>query len=426
MTAVSTAQTAAALGPALATIALQMQLSEINGLVRTNIALTSQVLSTIRNAQWAELTALVTTIDNVIDHAREIGSVPKSLWESVAGKKADVQKQLDQYLVNVRNHIQQIHRLESRARRYYLETNAEAILFDANALLSSVKAWAGYQALHAARARAAGAEDAGEAQLVDSIARHTGTALKSAIAETTNLVDSLARELRIIAELPGPSTLLWKRKDAAAARQTSARLLEVIQPLADALRPPAPPLQAPDVVCAPASLDLQPYLRLLRWFLEDDEDLRVLALPHQVDALGPISAILSGAKEKLAAVWDESTVKTMVAVTDQRIITTSTNTFLEQGEIRQSLPLDQVRYVRAATAPDASGFLAIDLITRGENIRWLFRDDVDAHHVGGLAAVLAESMTIPDEERDQLRQRHHAPIEASKKEPTEAGETNET
>ena len=56
VTAVSAAQTAAAIGPALAMVALQMQLSEITGLVRTNIALTSQVLTTIRNEQWAELT----------------------------------------------------------------------------------------------------------------------------------------------------------------------------------------------------------------------------------------------------------------------------------------------------------------------------------------------------------------------------------
>ncbi|MGW1626012.1 hypothetical protein [Streptomyces sp. NPDC002172] len=40
VTAVSAAQTAAALGPALAMVGLQIQLSEVTGLVRTNIALT--------------------------------------------------------------------------------------------------------------------------------------------------------------------------------------------------------------------------------------------------------------------------------------------------------------------------------------------------------------------------------------------------
>ena len=89
-------------------VALQMQLSEITGLVRTNIALTSQVLTTIRNEQWAELTGLVATIDRAVDHAREVGSVPTSLWDSVAGSEAPLRKQLDLYRLNVRGHIGQI------------------------------------------------------------------------------------------------------------------------------------------------------------------------------------------------------------------------------------------------------------------------------------------------------------------------------
>jgi len=240
--------------------------------------------------------------------------------------------------------------------------------------------------------------------------------LDSALAETTRLVDSLTRELRIIAELPGRDTLplTGKRRDSKAARQTSARLLEAIEPLADALHPPAPPLEAPGVVCAPESLDLKPYLRILRWFLEDDENLRVLAFPDQLDALGPIGAILGVATEKLAAARDKASAKTLVAVTDRRIIAAKTNAFLEQGEIRQDIPIDRVRYVRAATTQDRSARLAIDLITRHENIRWLFHADIDNTQVDALAAVLAESMTIPDAERDELQRRRFAPIEAGK------------
>ncbi|MDX2938562.1 hypothetical protein [Streptomyces ipomoeae] len=419
VTAVSAAQTAAALGPALAMVALQMQLSEITGLVRTNIALTSQVLTTIRNEQWAELTGLVATVDRAVDQAREVGSVPTSLWDSVAGGEASLRKQLDLYRLNVRGHVGQIDRPDTRRHREYLQTNAEAIVFDAYALLSSVKAWTGYQALRAGRARAAGREDADEARLVDVIARDTRTELDSALAETRSLVASLTRELRIIAELPGRDTLsqslTGKRRDSKAARQTSARLLEAIEPLADALHPPAPPLEASGVVCAPESLDLEPYLRILRWFLEDGETLRVLGFPDQLDALGPISAILGGAKEKLAAARDRAVANTLVAVTDRRIITAKTNAFLEQGEIRQDIPIDQVRYVRAATAQDRSARLAIDLITRDESIRWLFRADIDNTQVDALAAVLAESMTIPDVEREELQRRRYAPIEAGKK-----------
>ncbi|MGV4891371.1 hypothetical protein ACSR0Z_33260 [Streptomyces viridosporus] len=415
--AVSKAQTAASIGPALAMVALQVMLSEVSGLVRTNLAVTNQVLTAIRKDQWAELTGLVAAIDRAVDQAREIESVPTSLWEDIAGSGALLQKQLELYRGNVRDHVGQIGQPDARSHREYLQTNAEAIVFDAHALLSSLKAWTGYHALRAARARAAGREDAAEAQYAEVIARDTRAEFDSALAETTSLVDALTRELRIIAELAGPDAwpLPGKRKDVKAARETSARLLEAIEPLADALHPPTPSLGAPNVVCAPESLDLEPYLRILRWFLGDGESLRVLGFPDQLDALGPVSAILGGAKEKLAAARDKAAVKTLVAVTNRRILTAKTNAFLEQGEIRQDIPTDQVRYVRAATTQDRSARLAVDLITRDENIRWLFHVDIDNTQVDALAAVLAESMTIPDAERDELQRRRHAPIEAGEK-----------
>jgi len=416
MSAVNGAQMAAAIGPALATIAIQMQLSEITGLVRTNIALTTQVLSTIRTEQWSELTGLVNTIERTVDQARELGSVPDSLWQSIAGSAAVLNKQRELYRDNVRGHVRQINGADAGRRREYLQTNAEAIVFDTHALLSSLKAWTGYQALRAGKARTAGRDDADEARLVDLIARDTHVELSSALTETRNLVDSLRHELRLIAELAGrgdslvPSLLGW-RKDAKAARQISARLLEGIQPLADALHPPAPPLETPGVVCAPESLELEPFLRILRWFLGDEETLRVLAFPDQLDAVGTLSSLLGGAKEMLTP-WEKAATRTMVAVTDRRIITARTNAFLEEGVLGGDVPIDHVRYVRAATTQDQNARVAIDLITRDENIRWLFPASIENAHVGPFAAVLAESMTIPDVERDGLRREHLVTVEA--------------
>ncbi|MFF9917440.1 hypothetical protein ACF1HG_07730 [Streptomyces globisporus] len=405
--AVSKAQTAASIGPALAMVGLQMMLSEVSGLVRTNLAVTRQVLADIRKDQWAELTGLVAAIDRAVDQAREIESVPTSLWEDVAGSGALLQKQLELYQGNVRDHVSQIGRADTRTRREYLQTNAEAIAFDAYALLSSLKAWTGYHALRAARARAAGLEDAAEAQYAEVIARDTRAEFDSALAASTSLIDALTRELRITAELPGPDVwpLPGKRKDVKAAREVSARLLEAIEPLADTLHPPTPPIEAPGVVCAPESLDSDPYLRILRWLLEDGEALRVLGFPEQLDALGPLSAIVGGAKEKLAAARDKTAAKTLVAVTDRRIVIAKANAFLEQAEIRQAIPIDQVRYVRATITQDRSARLAIDLITREENIRWLFHADIDSAQVNALTAVLAESMRIPDAEREELQRR---------------------
>jgi hypothetical protein len=408
-TAINTAELAATLGPVLAMIAIQMQLSEVAGLARTNIALTSQVIKGIRNEQWSELTALVASIDRAIARAREIEAVPPSLWDGVAGTEPALRKQRDLYRMNVSNHVRQI-RHDEPGRRAYLEANAEAILFDAHALLSSLKAWTGYQALHAARARAAGAENPDEARLVDVIARDTRAALEPALADITGLVDALTRELRVIAELPGRATLPLsaKRKDSAAVRLTAAQLLEAIQPLADALHPPAPALDAPGAVCAPESLELEPYLRILRWFLQDGEKLRALGFPDEPDAPDAISSILSGARGMLAAARDKATVRTLAVVTDRRVVIGRTDSFLELAEVRQEIPVDQVRYVRVATSQDRNSRSTIDLITRDENIRWQFPADVDNTRVDTLAAVLAESMTIPDAEREELRRRNHA------------------
>ncbi|MFE7625219.1 hypothetical protein [Streptomyces sp. NPDC057509] len=411
--AVSAAQTAASIGPALAMVALQMQLSEVTSLVRTGIALTSQVLASIRKEQRAELTALVATVDRAIGQAREVESVPTSLWLSLAGSETALRKQLELYRQNVNDHVRQINRPEAQSHREYLQTNAESIVFDAFALLDSLKAWVGYKTLQAGRARDAGREDAGETKFVDVIVRDTRTEFVSALAETTRLVGSLTRELRIIAELPGRDTLVLpgRRRDARAAREISSRLLEAVEPLSDALRPPPPALGAPDVVCAPKSLGLAPYLNILRWFLDDGETLRVLGFPEQLDALGPISTILGGAKDKVAAARDRTTVKTMVLVTDRRIITAKASSFLEQAEIRQDIPTDHVRYVRSTITPDKNARMAIDLITRDENNRWLFHADIDSAQVGALAAVLSESMSIPDVERNELQRRRPTSIE---------------
>ncbi|WP_207312402.1 hypothetical protein [Lentzea alba] len=253
VSAVSKAPIAASVGPALAMVALQMMLNEVSGLVRTNLAATNQVLTTLRKEQWAELMGLVGAIDRAVDQAREIESVPTSLWDDVAGSGALLQKQLELYQRNVRDHVKQISRPDARGYREYLQTNAESITFDVHALLSSLNAWTGYHALRAARARAAGREDAAEAHYAEVIARDTRAEFDSTLAETTSLADALVRQLRITVELREPDAWLLsgKRKDVKAARATSTRLLEAIEPLADALHPPVPPLEAPDVICGP-------------------------------------------------------------------------------------------------------------------------------------------------------------------------------
>ena len=68
-------------------VALQMALSDVTTAVKTNTALLNQTLTTIRNEQWAELTGHVETMERATTHAKEIGSVPETLWQRIARTK---------------------------------------------------------------------------------------------------------------------------------------------------------------------------------------------------------------------------------------------------------------------------------------------------------------------------------------------------
>ncbi|MES9541333.1 hypothetical protein [Actinomadura sp. NPDC000600] len=137
LTKVSTAERMAAVGPALAMVALQLQLSEVAGLVKTNIALTSQVLTTMYHEQWSTLKGLVKAVDTALGEAQELELVTPHVWETIAPKRAELLKARDQYRENVGGHIRKIKKLAVHGRREYLEMNAEAIVFDTYALRSS-------------------------------------------------------------------------------------------------------------------------------------------------------------------------------------------------------------------------------------------------------------------------------------------------
>ena len=226
----------ATIGPALAMVALQMALSDVTTAVKTNTALLNQTLTTIRNEQWAELTGHVETMERATTHAKEIGSVPETLWQRIAPYEATLRKHMELYRKNVQDHIKQLDTLDGKEERQYLITNA--ILFDTHALLFSLRAHTQFQVLHAYRARVNETNDPDEAKLFDIIVNDTRAEVKVCRNTATTLVAALTRQLRLIAELPGRRTLpLLPQRRSKQSQLTSAQLLEAIEPLADALNP---------------------------------------------------------------------------------------------------------------------------------------------------------------------------------------------
>ena len=391
--------TIAAIGPAVAMIALQMQLGEISSLVRTSIALTTQTLKAIRNEQWSELESLADSIDDASQKVREIGAITDTLWESIAPMGQSIRKQMGLYWKNVTGHIQEIRKSDGNTRRQYLESNAEAIVFDTYALLTSLKTHATYQALMATQARKRSETDKKESNLFEKITRDTPSEIKESLEEIGQLTESLVRELRIIAELPGRATmpLTKKRRDAKAAKLTCAQLLEAIEPLADALHPAVDTPAVPETVCAPDGLDLDPYLHVLRWFLEDGEQLHGIAFPYEASAHNFSEKLPAAALSKLVdAGWQAGKVafSTFIAVTDRRIITANPKKLLRHGELGATYPLDDVKDVHLKTDNTDHVCPLIGVTTKQSDIRWMFPARADQTSIEDLATTMDDLASV--------------------------------
>ncbi|MDN5912857.1 MAG: hypothetical protein L0H71_09305 [Yaniella sp.] len=297
-----------------------------------------------------------------------------------------------------------------------------------------MKAHTGYQALRAARARSNGETSDDEAKLVEVITVDTSEQFEVSISLAAGLVKDLTRELRIIAELPGRAALpLSKKRRASKASQlTCQQLLDSIQPLADSLNPPGKQLHAPAVSCVPEGIDLDQYLHVLRWFIEDDESLSAIAFAYEPGthnfagiipaALGArVDATWSALKSnRRATVIDKIATPTLVAVTDRRIISASPRSLAHQGEIRDSVPLGEVQFVRTQSMQANAVRPTVDIITADRDVRWMFPEEADPKHIDLLSQVIDAGMkdaqsirSLPEEDPEFDSNRLLSEVEAT-------------
>lgn len=394
----------AAIGPAIAMLALQMQLGEISGLVRTNIELTSQTLRSIRAQQWAELEGVVGTIDNALEQVHEVGAVPQTVWDKIAPIEQDCRKQVELYQDNVRRHVKELQKHRDTARRQFLETNAEAIVFDVFAMLNSLKAYASYQAIHASKARVNSIQDESEGRLFDRIMHKTPQEVAESMGEIRSLVGAVTRELRIIAELPGRAMLplTKKRRDSKTSQLTCGHLLKVLTPISNSLHAHKPTFEVPEIVCGPVDLDLLPYLKVLRWFLEDGEKVRAIAFPYAVSKHNLTGLIPKVLGARVDSTWDAlgQGVKAnaiaavasgeFVCVSDRRLIVTSPRALVREGSITDLYSSSDIKFIRAPELRADSARRTLEVVTLDRDLKWLFPAAAPAEQIQSLATLINE------------------------------------
>ena len=189
---------------------------------------------------------------------------------------------------------------------------------------------------------------------------------------------------------------------------TSAQLLEVIEPLANALNPIRNKLDSATTITtiAPEGYDTDVYVRILRCLLNDNEHLLAIAFPHQMDSNNPLTMVSTAFDLKMDASWNllrlEKKIGTVskavsasfIAVIDARIITANPHDFRNHGTIKGEVPRSEVRHIRFTPADNDNSCAKIDVTTEKIDLHWIFPAAANTDNISALAKILETTREV--------------------------------
>lgn len=373
----------AAIGPAVAMVAVQMQLNNISkqvSAVQQTVLQTQRMLEDWNNADFHGTQRVVRRI---FRKSTEEGTVSNTNWEQLSGLSNDIERHRDYYKERIHRHAQELQSCQNNVseRRNYITEHRGSILFDSFAALNCIQTWCYYFELAHERARINGERPT----LTHNEIR---AEVEDDVQIQRTLLRELMREFHIISELPGEWTLPYfqKRQDQTASRDTATKLLEQLNELAQQLGIKENPVPNPDATCAPANYDVSPYTQILRWYLDEGEKLEALIFPvdrlsHRLLAMGAdqftntvnTSAWSMLPQAKDSTNWSLGRVRRatrravkvspeMVAVTDRRIVTADPQKFIQKGIVKEEFSINDV----TPTFTDTDDALPELHLTQGE------------------------------------------------------------
>lgn len=204
------------------------------------------------------------------------------------------------------------------------------------------------------------------------------------LAQTDELLDQLAREFAVVAELPGKRT--FKIGGTARAAKESHHLVRQLQEALGRIRwqessPESTPLVLPDVLVFENDVPDE-LVRILPFRLQKGE--KVLALADVSFDRITLPRLSDG--------W--------VAVTDRRLLLTKQDSLKRVGAIDSEVSLADVRYVRRSSAPERPP--VVEVITKHGEITLRFPAWAKAGALRRTAVefgeLIASFMSLPAEE----------------------------
>lgn len=372
----------AAIGPAVAMVAVQMQLNNISKQVSAVQQIVLQTQRMLEDWNNADFHGTQRVVRRIFRKSTEEGTVSNTNWEQLSGLSNDIERHRDYYKERIHRHAQELQSCQNNVseRRNYITEHQGSILFDSFAALNCIQTWCYYFELAHERARINGERPT----LTHNEIR---AEVEDDVQIQRTLLRELMREFHIISELPGEWTLPYfqKRQDQTASRDTATKLLEQLNELAQQLGIKENPVPNPDVTCAPANYDVSPYTQILRWYLDEDEKLEALIFPvdrlsHRLLAMGADQftntvntsawSMLPQAKDSTdrslgwlgRRVGQKIVAPEMVAVTGRRIITADPQEFIQKGIVKEEFSINDV----TPTFTDTDDALPELHLTQGE------------------------------------------------------------
>ena len=372
----------AAIGPAVAMVAVQMQLNNISKQVSTVQQTSLQTLQVLTDSRNADYQGDCQTIDEIYRASSSHDYVSETDWSIISGLVSRIQSHRHFYKKQVANHQEALEKAhaDSHTQRDYIQKNKARIVNDSCAAFETLRAWAHLSELRIARAQAQGEHPHAEPlQIRQEVIED--------LQVQRALLYGLMRELRIIAELPGGWTVpaSGKRKQAHLSQQMAQDIIDILNPLVQQLEIHENPIPSPDVTCAPNDYDVSPYTKILRWYLNEGEKLEALIFPvdrlsHRLLAMGADQftytvntsawSMLPQAKDSTdwslgwlgRKVGQKIVAPEMVAVTGRRIITADPQEFIQKGIVKEEFPINDV----TPTFTDTDDALPELHLTQGE------------------------------------------------------------
>ena len=388
----------AAMGPAAALFAIQLQLSSLSSRIDKNIKLTKKIIQNLEEEQYSRVRAFEKTTQECLESALEFHEVYPRSWDKIKTRESDLREVFDNFKKKLSECLSNIGEC-CRGGGEFLEKNAVDIERKAAALVASLGSWVRYQVLYVQVCR----QDAFLSKDEKHLVRAIKTASKEICgfrSEALTLLEKLECAVHRCCLLgsgaePWEGFVKWAqgfpgRRPGGSGKEkpeaSKLRGIEQVRTLAEKLSElresiqPRPEPHKPEVAVYRTDGDVARDIAVLRW-----------VLPECYDQLRVLAEVKTGKNKKVES--------SLLGVTADSFFCVPRDEIRKKGKVARTVPLADIRYVRCKAE---EGF---DIITKDEDFsisfeEWL-QEDEKSNEARKIERHLASFANLPDEERGE-------------------------